>query len=215
MNKQVLVFLLALIFSIFTFEGYRNVVITDNNITLELHKTYDLTHELGLCYVWYDIEISNILNKYIENPKDKDNIIALITAGKNSCHSHLYSYVKTSKTYEADHLDLLHKQDADIDLFIDDIILNINANNIKEVKEKIPQVYNITRPILYTINYTIATRSRFIDSLNENIQEDNKHIKDYLLNTFIMSFVLFMASMMKLSQDKPIHSHKNTINTTI
>lgn len=206
MNKRVLIFLLAIVIGIFTYAGYKNVVVTDSQITNELHQTYDLAHELGIAYVWYDITIGDIMVRYSTGEINKEEMIAEIIVGKSACHKHLDTYVKSAKSYEAAHLSILHAQDS----AIDEAIVNvITAADKSSLDAKVTAVYDSTRPILETINYTIATRSRYMECLNDNIQKDNEHIRGYLINTFMMSGVLFIAALMKLKEpEKLIRSKK-------
>ena len=207
MSKQVLIFLLALVVGIFTYEGYINVVVTDSQITTELHKTYELTHELAISYVWYDITIGDIMQRYSDGTITKTEMIEEINIGKTRCHKHLDAYARSAKTYEAVSLASLYKQDSDIDETISSIISS--ADNTEIIDSKITALYNATRVILETINYTIATRARYIKCLNENIQNDNEHLRGYLINTFTMSLVLFTASLIKLKKLEPLHKHTN------
>lgn len=209
MSKRVLIFLLAFIIGVFTYAGYRNVVVTDSEITNELHHTYDLAHELSIAYVWYDISIGDIMARYSSGAIDKPEMLRQIEVGKSKCHEHLIAYAKESKSYESIQMGILYTQDSVIDESIEKIING--ADNTESIDCKVTALYNTTREILETINYIIATRSRYIECLNINIQKDNAHIRDYLINSFTMSLVLFTASFMKLKNlETPHHRHKHT-----
>jgi len=215
MNKRVLIFLLAFIIGVFTYAGYRNVVISDSEITKELHHTYDLAHELSIAYVWYDISIGDIIARYSAGSIDKSEMIKQIELGKAKCHEHLVAYAKESKSYESLQMGILYTQDSSIDEAITKIINDVD--NPESIDCKVTALYNTTRKILETINYIITTRSRYIECLDTNIQKDNMHIRDYLINSFTMSLVLFMASFMKLKNletpnttPSSHHPHKHT-----
>lgn len=195
MNKRVLIFLLAIIIAVFTYAGYRNVVVTDLEIGNEVHATYDLAHELSIAYVWYDITIGDIMAVYSAGAMDKDTMIGRIEIGKKECHKHLITYAKGAKTYESNEMAIIYAQDSVIDGAINDIIKGGNDTT----GDNMTALYKATRPVLETINYIIITKSRYIECLNENIQKDNEHIRGYLINSFTLSLVLFMASLMKLT----------------
>jgi len=207
MSKQVLIFLLAIIFGLFTYAGYKNVVVTDSEITQEIQETHKLANELSVAYVWYDITIGDIMARYASGPIPKDEMIAQIEIEKGICHNHLVTYAKSCKSYEVTSMSILYSQDSIIDESINNIINS--SDDTAALDAKITALYNKTRSILETLNSIMVTRLRYMDCLNDNIQRDNAHIRGYLINTWTMTLVLFVASFMKLKNLKsPYHPHK-------
>jgi len=213
MSKQTLVFLLAIIIGLFTYAGYRNVIVTDSEIAIELQKTNNLTHELGIAYVWYDITVVDIMKKYAAGHMDMEEMTIAIANGKAECHAHLSTYAKSYKSFESHDMFIINSQDSIINEAINNIIDGPIDNT--SLDTKITALYNSTRPILEVINNIITIRSRYINCLNDSIQKDNEHIRGYLINTWVMSLVLFIASFMKLKNiDTPhvsVKSHKSII----